>query len=120
MRNRNWVVALLAVALCSAAVLGMVDRCRGDDDFFVIPVAAMTFKGDWYVAQTYNAHDVVFYNGSSWLSLSRNQGNAPDISPNQWTILVKKGDTGPAGPAGGPAGPPGPQGLTGDTGPQGP
>ena len=125
MRKGSWGVGLLVVVLGSAAVLGTVDRCRGDDGFLVIPVVAMKFKGNWYAGQTYNAHDVVFYNGSSWLSIYPNKGYTPDISPNQWTMLVKKGDTGATGAIGpqglkGDTGPTGPIGPTGATGPQGP
>ena len=116
----SWVVGLLVVLLGSAAVLGTVDRCRGDDGFLVIPVVAMKFKGNWYATQTYNANDVVFYNGSSWFSITRNKGQVPDISPNQWTMLVKKGDTGAtrghrtSGTYTGATGPIGPIGPTGD------
>jgi hypothetical protein len=128
MKTKYWLVKLAVVLLCGTVLLG---SAAGDDGFYVVPVVAMTFKGYWDGAQTYNAHDVVFYNGSSWFSLvGKNLDKFPDISPNYWTMLAQKGDTGatgatgptgPTGPAGptGPIGPTGPTGATGATGPAG-
>jgi hypothetical protein len=88
---------LLLLALVGAVLLNAAPALS-DGDFYVIPVTSMTFKGDWDVGKVYNAKDVVFFNGSSWFSLlGSNQGHAPDVSPTQWTLLAKKGDTGPTG-----------------------
>ena len=98
----------------------------------------LIYKGDWQAGAVYHRADVVYYAGSSWLSLvSANLGYDPMTSPSQWGPLARKGDpgaTGATGPMGlqgppgapgapgatGPQGPQGPQGLTGATGPQGP
>ena len=55
----------------------------------------------------------MFYNGSSYVSLTNgNIGNQPNTSPTQWALLAQQGATGATGPAG-PAGPQGPQGPAG-------
>jgi hypothetical protein len=114
MSNKHWLLKLGVVMLGAALLLGPADRLCADDRFIVVPIAAMTFKGDWNVSTVYQSRDVVFFNGSSWFSLeSPNQGYAPDVSPNQWTMLVQKGDVGAAGAQG-------PQGPTGPQGPEGP
>jgi hypothetical protein len=134
MRNKQWLVKLGLVMLCGAVFWGPASRAWAED-FYVIPVVSMTFKGNWTADKTYNAKDVVFYNGSSWFSLAgNNKGHAPAVSPSYWTMLAQKGDTGATGPQGiqgiqGPLGPqgsqgdpgaPGAPGMTGATGPTGP
>jgi hypothetical protein len=99
----------------------------------------VSFQGNWLVGVTYAAGDAVFFNGSSYISLSGgNVSNTPPANP--WALLAQQGSTGPtgaagptgltgatgqAGPAGvtgsiGPAGAAGPTGVTGPTGPTGP
>jgi hypothetical protein len=143
MRYKRWLVKIGLVMLCGAVFWGPAGRAWAED-FYVIPVVSMTFKGDWNVDRVYNAKDVVFYNGSSWFSLvGSNKGHAPAVSPTYWTLLAKKGDTGATGPQGlqgaqgiqgiqgmqgiqgiqgiqGPTGPTGPQGIQGIQGPLGP
>ena len=100
MRTKYWLVKMAVVLLCGAMLLG---SAMGDDGFYVIPVNALTFKGYWDGAKTYNAKDLVFYNGSTWLSLLGNNLDHfpdPNISPTYWTMLCQKGDTGATGPTG--------------------
>jgi len=80
----------------------------------------VSYRGAYDASQTYVAHDVVVYDGSTYIAVASTSG-APDADPS-WTLFVAKGDTGPAGATGamGPAGLPGPQGLKGDTGATGP
>ncbi len=89
---------LIQSIVLTIAVLISAAPAISDDGFFVIPVASMTFRGNWDVNADYNARDVVFYNGSSWFSLvGGNRGNTPDTSSAQWMILAQKGDRGPQG-----------------------
>lgn len=87
--------------------------------------AGLMFQGSWNNAITYAANDGVFYDGSSYISLSAgNIGNQPNLG-SPWAILARKGDAGVNGTTGlpggdGAAGPVGPQGPTGPIGPQGP
>jgi hypothetical protein len=84
--------------------------------------------GAWDGATTYKQYDMIFYNGSSYISKQdANTGNTPGgANPDPfWSMVAQKGDIGaqgPAGPAGaqGPAGPAGAQGPAGPAGAQGP
>jgi Collagen triple helix repeat (20 copies) len=77
----------------------------------------VTFQGTWSTSGTYNTGDVVFYNGSAYISLaSSNTNNQPNSSPTQWALLAQQGTTGATGATGAQ----GPQGTQGATGPQGP
>ena len=68
----------------------------------------LVYKGDWQAGAVYHRADVVYYAGSSWLSLvSANLGHDPMTSPSQWGPLARKGD-------------PGATGATGATGTRGP
>jgi Collagen triple helix repeat (20 copies) len=98
----------------------------------------VSFRGVWSTATTYSIGDSVFYNGSSYISLtSGNIANQPATNPAVWSLLAQQGTAGatgavgPQGPIGfpgatgaagpiGPQGPVGPIGLTGATGPAGP
>lgn len=80
----------------------------------------LTYNGTWSSTATYDKGDVVFFSGSSYVSLVKNNtGNSPDTSSADWAILVTQGVQGPAG-ATGATGSTGSQGPTGATGPQGP
>jgi len=74
---------------------------------------------------TYQANDVVTYNGSSYIAILPNGPNPSGPTPDQnpvWGLMAAGGGvgaTGPQGPAG-PMGPQGPQGLLGNPGVQGP
>jgi len=71
------------------------------------------------------ANDAVSFNGSSYVALSVNSGQQPDINAQTWSLLASVGAAGSPGAAGaqgvqGPAGSPGAQGAPGAQGPQGP
>ncbi len=80
----------------------------------------LTFRGVYSSVTNYTVGDVVFWNGSSFASLTTaNHGNTPDQSPASWSLLTAQGAQGAAG-ATGATGPAGPQGLPGSVGPNGP
>ena len=60
----------------------------------------LTWMGQWDAGTTYVEDDAVNFNGSSYVSLSENTGQQPDISPGIWDVLAQKGDTGAEGPQG--------------------
>jgi collagen type VII alpha len=86
--------------------------------------APVSFEGTWSNLTTYATGDAVFYNGSSYISLT--SGNINNTPPNgtPWAVLVQQGSvgsTGATGPTGaigltGPTGASGATGLTGATG----
>jgi hypothetical protein len=89
-----------------------------------------SFAGAWLPRVTYRPGTVVTYRGSSYLSLVKNEGVAPNTNTGDWALLDSPGPAGPAGPPGsagppgvagpaGAAGPAGPAGLTGPPGPAG-
>ena len=87
----------------------------------------LNYRDGWVNTTTYNAGDVVFYNGSSWVALDTNTNDAPDpvALVHHWSYLAQEGATGPAGATGatgptGATGSPGPAGSTGPAGPTGP
>lgn len=90
--------------------------------------APVSFRGTWTTGTSYFLGDAVFYNGSSYISLSNANFNNTPTGGSPWALLAQQGvtgATGPAGPAGlqgtiGNTGPAGPQGITGITGPTGP
>lgn len=73
---------------------------------------------------TYNAYDMVTYEGSSYWALEDQQSfSTPPSEPAKWQLSASKGSPGPDGPVGpvGPTGDPGPTGAPGDPGgPPGP
>lgn len=88
----------------------------------------VSFQGIWSNLTTYATGDTVFFNGSSYISLSNgNLGNAPSNGA-PWALLAQQGSVGVTGPTGatgadgatGPTGAassvPGPTGPTGATG----
>jgi len=89
---------------------------------------SITWLGPWSKTNTYAVNDVVSYNGSSYISLSGNTGQEPDISPGSWNLVASVGAQGSAGVQGpigltgatGPPGAAGPQGPVGATGMPGP
>lgn len=82
-----------------------------------------TYRGQWTPSTAYDAHDVISYNGSTYLVST---GFTSDLEFSDTNLAVfatrgatgPQGDPGPAGPQGDP-GPAGPKGDTGDTGPGG-
>jgi Collagen triple helix repeat (20 copies) len=98
----------------------------------------VSFQGAWSSATAYSSGDAVFYNGSSFISLTNsNINNQPSTNPARWSLLAQQGAVGATGAIGaaglqgpigltgatgatGPAGPVGATGTTGAPGPQGP
>jgi hypothetical protein len=82
----------------------------------------LTYRQAWSNTVAYVATDSVTFNGSTYISLSDNTGQEPDLYPAVWSVIAMAGASGTAGAPGavGPQGPAGPQGLTGATGTQGP
>jgi hypothetical protein len=80
------------------------------------------WKGAWNPKATYSPGELVFWQGSTYISLVASKGKDPSSSPHYWAVFASQGPAGPAGPAGpsGPQGPVGPAGLTGSMGPAGP
>ena len=91
---------------------------------------APIYKGVYDETTTYNALDIVYYNGRSYIAKQDTNGNAlPTGTDNDyWGLVAEKGEpgepgkVGPAGPQGkqGTMGPAGSDGARGVTGPQGP
>ena len=82
----------------------------------------VSFKNTWSSSSTYATGDVVFFNGSSYISLvSSNLNQQPDTSPTSWALFAQQGATGSTGAQGsqGVAGPTGAQGVQGPAGPTG-
>jgi hypothetical protein len=78
----------------------------------------VTFKGTWSNLTTYATGDAVFFNGSSYISLSGgNTGNTPSNGV-PWALLAQQGSAGAVGSTG-PQGPQGIQGIQGIQGVQG-
>ena len=123
MRNAHRLLRLAVMFLVTVAFFGPIGQSWSDDGFFfVASIPRLVYKGNWQTGTPYNRNDVVYYAGSSWLSLvGANLGHDPMTSPSQWGMLARRGDQGPTGPIGptGPQGPQGPQGLQGPTGPTG-
>ncbi len=82
----------------------------------------VNFRQAWASGTAYAIGDAVFYNGSSYISLTSNTALQPDISTSDWSLLAQQGGVGTTGTAGetGATGPTGPAGATGSVGPQGP
>lgn len=79
----------------------------------------MNFQGTYSSTTTYRVDDVVFFSGSSYVSLIKNNlGNQPDTNSVDWAVFAAQGPQGLTGPQG-IQGPTGPQGDTGPSGPQG-
>lgn len=91
----------------------------------VVPI----YKGIYNEETAYNALDIVYYNGRSYIAKQDTKGNAlPTGTDNDyWGLIVDKGPQGPKGDTGqqgakgeqgsmGPEGPQGPQGPKGEPG----
>src|ERR1019366_6646758 len=60
--------------------------------------AGLVWRSAWSTTTTYNLNDAVRYGGAGYVSLiANNQGNEPDKSPTDWSVLVAPGATGPVG-----------------------
>ena len=62
--------------------------------------AGVTWRGAWSATTTYNVHDAVVYQGSSYLATKANTNNVPPSSPNAWSLLAAAGKTGATGATG--------------------
>jgi hypothetical protein len=84
--------------------------------------AGLTFQNAWNVAISYKIADAVFYNGSSYISISGNNIGVTPSNTFPWALLAQQGSTGAMGVLGltGPAGTAGPTGQPGQTGSTGP
>jgi hypothetical protein len=88
----------------------------------------LNWMGTWEYNTAYVEGDAVYYGGSSYVSLSSNEDQQPDLFPNDWHLLAQQGDKGDKGDTGsqglkgdkGDQGEQGIQGPIGNTGPQGP
>jgi len=82
----------------------------------------MSFKGTYSAGTTYAANDVVYHNGSSYVSLlGGNVGNTPNSSPSQWSLAALAGTNGTSGSSGsaGSSGSSGQSGAAGSSGSSG-
>lgn len=79
-----------------------------------------TWRGTYLSTMNYALHDIVGYNGASYISVvASNAGNTPGVSGvTQWELVAQQGAMGPTGVQG-PQGVQGIQGAKGDTGVQG-
>lgn len=58
----------------------------------------MDWRGAWDSLTTYSFPDAVSYNGSTWLAVADNIGQAPDLpSSPYWNIIAEKGSQGTVG-----------------------
>jgi hypothetical protein len=88
----------------------------------------VAFRGSWSSVASYFIGDTVFFNGSSYISLTNANFNSIPANGSPWALLAQQGVTGATGPTGstgltgpiGATGPQGIQGLIGSTGPTGP
>jgi endosialidase-like protein/collagen triple helix repeat protein/trimeric autotransporter adhesin len=89
---------------------------------------SFAWQGPWTTGVIYNPNDTVEQGGSSYIAISSNANQRPDINPAAWSLMALEGAQGPVGLTGpqgtqgdpGVQGPIGPQGLQGDPGVQGP
>lgn len=78
---------------------------------------ALTPKGAYSSSTTYEALDVISYQGNSYLVLKSCRNVTPSVG-QYYMMLAQKGEVGPQGSQG-PTGATGPRGATGSTGPTG-
>jgi hypothetical protein len=60
----------------------------------------VTYRATWLVTATYQANDVVVFNGATYLAVTTSLGSQPDVSPMQWAVLAQNGAVGATGPSG--------------------
>ncbi|NDG32822.1 hypothetical protein EB118_22475, partial [bacterium] len=58
------------------------------------------WTGPWENTTDYYPYDVVFYNGSAYISISQNINTDPEVTPGAWSIISQKGTTGEQGSRG--------------------
>jgi hypothetical protein len=129
-RTPSGVAAITHVAIltCWACAASAADGLAVGDVYDAMEHAGETlgtritsFAGAWLPRVRYGRGTVVTYHGSSYLSLVKNEGVAPNTNTGDWALLDSPGPAGPAGPTGsaGPQGVTGPAGAAGPTGPAG-
>jgi hypothetical protein len=65
-----------------------------------------TFVGEWSFTESYDNHEVVSYQGSSFIAVNNNSGSQPYLGSLDWQLIAQAGN-------------PGDSGATGDPGPAG-
>ncbi len=60
----------------------------------------VTFRGAWTADANYAVRDVVTLGGSTYLAVSANLGQEPDVAPVVWAVLAQTGGAGPTGAQG--------------------
>ena len=60
----------------------------------------MNFRSAWNASTHYATNDAVTFAGSTYLALSGNTNQEPDVYPQVWALIAEAGGVGPAGVAG--------------------
>lgn len=60
----------------------------------------VTFRGGWANGSNYAVNDGVMFGGSSYLAVSANRNQEPDLYPGTWAVLAQAGGSGGAGATG--------------------
>jgi len=55
----------------------------------------------WLIGTAYAVNDVVYYSGTSYVSILAGTGQQPDTATTYWDIVAQKGAAGTTGPTGG-------------------
>ncbi len=58
------------------------------------------WEGTWVGIATYQINDIVYYNGSSYVALTNNIGQQPDVATSDWALLALAGSSGSSGTSG--------------------
>lgn len=81
---------------------------------------SLEWYGSWSPTPEYKVLQAVLYNGSSYVALGDNKGEAPSSHTLSWELIAERGSIGPEGKEGKEgAGKEGPEGKTGKEGPEG-
>ena len=94
-----------ACANTSTGALRLVDpsksqKCTKSETSVSWNQAGTRWRGSWSASTAYAVHDVVAYDGSSYLALAPNEGADPTSSGTDWTPIAMAGAAGSAGKAG--------------------
>ena len=89
---------------------------KGDRGQQGIQGIGFNWENTWQNGQNYQVNDVVFYNGSCYISINDNSSN-PELNVSDWHLVASRGDKGDVGPIGpqGQIGPNGNNGLNGNS-----
>ncbi len=116
-----------ARALLHALLLSLAMGFAGHSTAQTTPSAPSAgYYGNWSATASYPIGAIVYYEGSSYISVVRsNQNIVPGTSASNWAPFAAQGPMGPPGPVGAPGAPgvqgiPGIQGIPGSQGIQGP